>query len=648
MTNNPFTRAILVRAALGFVPPLVRMTLLEDPSFREEYGLHMDVEIAFDGSGFSFQRSALFEAIRNVLSGTSVVEVIDSKGQKWFLENHNQEGELSRLVLSCDENHCILPDFSVLSPDRSERLRSLDMAVTDLNLSSNEVDAWRKILTQRPLKDEEFDAYQEELRETPNSQARAIRRAIVDGLINIGFLVPSSLKYYQRLVGDYDGSNSIHEYAVSKGRTLFDTLLNWRSFDGFLFSLFLSSHSSLMAEIQINQLSSEDLRRAYDYLEKHGDRTSQLGAIEVGFRVLPSIPEIEPVLIRLIEQIRDDDVEGNASGFKLLSALFILVDGELSRARLLSAKPPFYRRLAALAQSALIHRLLLDSSINLDQFCSWASNLHFEQFFLQSLTDMRLEPRWNPYLATGSQMKAEFIGRIMNAARQYEQNITGDKLYDLVLSDKVGSLSSHSDIRQIFPGPLEGSEESGNILPSSIIEEIEMQLNTEKVEPSSFTALVNLALFFSVGAEQAELAARVLQLGNHRLENVEDRLQLMAILNGLATVAAATRSSSLANELRILARIYRHDAQFALSVQESMGICLLAAASRANLTEWCEFVGEWLTELAFSNLEGDDDQVLLSHLRCLCHAVPELWVTCGRADAALIAYNSSRNPACSN
>ena len=51
----------------------------------------------------------------------------------------------------------------------------------------------------------------------------------------------------------------------------------------------------------------------------------------------PTRPEIEPFLIRLIEQIRDDDVDGQASGFKLLSALFVLVDGELSRTRLLSA-----------------------------------------------------------------------------------------------------------------------------------------------------------------------------------------------------------------------------------------------------------------------------------------------------------------------
>lgn len=96
----------------------------------------------------------------------------------------------------------------------------------------------------------------------------------------------------------------------------------------------------MTAEISVEHLGNEDLVRAFDFLEKHGDRISQLGAIEIGLRLLPERPEIEPLIIRLIEQIRDDDVDGSASEFKLLSALFLLVDGELSRTRLLSGAPP--------------------------------------------------------------------------------------------------------------------------------------------------------------------------------------------------------------------------------------------------------------------------------------------------------------------
>jgi hypothetical protein len=292
----------------------------------------------------------------------------------------------------------------------------------------------------------------------------------------------------------------------------------------------------------------------------------------------------------------------------------------------------------------LIHRQLLNSAIDIDQLCEWIFSNFGEQFLFQSLADMRLEPRWNPSLAVASQMKADFFGRIMIAANKYEQNIKSIELSNLVLGEGSGSLHSISKFPwPYFPGPLEGSEDTPNILPTDISEIIEIQLGADEVGPSSFIALVNSALIYSVGSDHAELAAKALKLGSYRLANIEDRSQLLAILNGLATVAAVTRNRTLADELRVLVRRYKHDAQYGLSIDEALMIGLVAGASRADLNDWREFVGEWLTELAFSELENDDGDVLLSHLRCLCNAVPELWVSCGRADAALIAYNASRS-----
>ena len=646
MTNSAYLRAALVQAGLEFAPPLIRKTLLEDSGFREEYGFTVDAVLSFGDSGVSVQRYDLFDAVRKILSGASVNEVTDTDGQKWRLKNISGEGELPNLSLSRGEQRLILPDFAALSPDSTTRLRSFNKAASDVNLPRSVRDTWRNVLTERALEDDEVDAFHSEFRDTPIEKARSIRGEIVCRQSSISSLFPPSRKYFERLVGAYDGSASIRDYAASSARTLFDQLSAWRPYDGFLFCLFLSSHSSMTVKINVDQLGSEDLVRAFDFLDKHGDRTSQLGAIEVGLRILPWRPEIEPILIRLIEQIRDDDVDGQASGFKLLSALFLLVDGELSRTRLLSAAPPFYRRLAALSQAALIHRQLVNSAVDIDQFCEWAFSNRGEQYYLQSLADMRLEPRWNPDLAAASQMKADFFGRIMIAAKNYEQNIKDGELSDLVLATKSGSLNSLSDFfHPYLPGPLEGAEESQNILPTEIAETIETQLGAEEVGPSSFIALVNSALIFRVGADQAELAARALKLGSYRLANVEDRSQLLAILNGLATVAAVTRSRALANELRILVRRYRRDAQYALSIEEAMKICLVAAVSRADLNDWREFAGDWLTELAFSDLEDDDGKVLHSHLKCLCHAVPELWVFCGRADASLMAYNASRHPA---
>lgn len=639
--NAPHIRSALVQATLNLVPPLIRDTLFEDPNFQEKYGIAIDSTLSFGDSDVSFQRSKLFNAVREVLADVSVKEVADTEAQEWQLKNTSEKGELPSFLLSRGNQDISLPpSFVALSPDKDTRLRFFNKVASEFNLPSSTSDRWHNILAESALEDDGIEALNDEIIDTPVAKVLSIHSDIVEGQSSISSLVPASRRYFERLVGEYDGSTSIYDYASNEGRKIFSQLSAWRPYDGFLFSLFLASHSSLTAEINVDQLSNEDLVRAFDTLDKHGDRISQLGAIEVGFRVLPSRPDIEQALIHLIEKIRDDDINGQASGFRILSALFYLVDGELSRTWLFSADPPFYRRLAALSQAALIHRQLVNLRVDVDKFSEWAFD-NRGGYYLQSLADMRLEPRWNPDLAAASQMKANFLGRIMLSADTYGQNITNNQIYDLVSGDEARSLKSFSDfLYPWFPGPLEGTKDTQNTLPAEVTGAIEAQLGRKKVGPSSFIALVNFAPICRISTDQAELAATTLKRTSHRFQNIESRSQFVAILDGLAKVASVARSHVLADELRILVRKYRHDAEYALSMGEVIKICLIAAASRADLNDWTEFVGDWLTELAFSDLKDDEGLEFHLCLKTLCHAVPELWVSCGRADAALMAFNA--------
>ena len=576
--NSPYVRSVLARKALELVPLLIRDTLLEDSSFREMYGLKAEPILFFPDSDISFYRSILYDTARKVLSGAPEKKVINREGQKWRLKIIDNKGELPALSISRGEKHFFLPNLEVLSPDKSIRLRFLDAVVSDVNLPNSVSEPWRDILSERALEDDEVDAFHSEFLDTPVVKTHSINRDVRARQVSRASLVPPSRRYFERLVGEYDGSASIHDYASGNGRKLFEQLSAWHPYEGFLFSLFLSSHAALTDEISVDQLNDDDLVRAFDFLDKDGDRISQLGAIEVGLRVLPSRPEIEQALIRLIERIRDDEVDGKASGFKLLSALFHFIDGELSRIRLFSAKPPFYRRLAALSQAALIHRQFVGLSVDIDQFSEWAFS-NCGGFYLQSLVDMRSEPRWDPNFATAPQMKDDFLGRILNIAKKYEQNITGSQIYDLVFGDGANSLQSLiNPFYSYLPGPLEGDQNAQHILPPNCAEEIEIQLSAEEVGPASFPALVNLALIYRIDSDQAELAATALKRSNYHLRNIENESQLAAILDGLATVAAVSRSSSLADELLILVRKYRRDAEYELSLQEVIRICLIAAA----------------------------------------------------------------------
>ena len=629
---------VIAHSALNYVPPAIRQTLLKDSGFRDEHQLPTDSTMEFDD--VVIQVSVISKAVRLVLSGKSSVEVTDSSQKKWQVKNISPKGNLPNLVMYSDVERNLPLCFTALSPDREIRLRSFDLVSQNVNLPAKVSQKWRGILACRALYDEETYDFEDVVRFTPMTIARNLNSEISGGGSPISSLVPPSRDYYERLVGKYDGSPSVREYAAANGRTLFDQLSGWKPYEGFLLSLLLSSHSSLTDEIKIDRLSGEELIKAYEFLVEHGDRISQLGAIEIGLRVMSEKTELEQPLTHLIENIRDDDVDGPVSGFKLTSTLFCFVDGELARTMLLSDTPPFYRRLAAMAQASLINRQLVVSSIDIDRFCALMPDDRRFQHFLQSLTDMRQEPCWDPRFAAASQMKSEFVGRIIITADRFRNALENSPVHSLLHSEEADSLRTYNHLLfSYLPGPLEGAEKTQVHLPSELAEIIHNQLSSETTEPSSFIALVNYGLVFGLSEELSGLAVNALRTANYRLRNVESREQLVATLYGLAAVAAATRSAEFSDVIRIVVRRYRLDANFALSIQEVINICLISAASRSELHAWSQYVGDCMTEFALGDLENYEGLTCYAYLIGLCHAVPELWVSCGKADAALMAFN---------
>ena len=631
----------LADAALQLAPPMFRDSLLGESDFCEKYKLKTYQAVSFGLPEVRFQHSGLCAAARKVLSGRSSAQVADKDGRKYELKNIGGKGQLPELTLFHEDVMYPLPLGFIMLSSKRKRLRFFEESASASNLPEDARDRWRSVLEKRSLEEREIQEFENDFMNTPVDMAQSIRRISAGGRIDVSFLVPCSEKYFERLVGRYDGSATVENYAAAVAGNLFRELSAWRPYEGFLSSLLLSSHSALTDEIPVERLDADELARAFDFLEKHGDRLSQLGAVEVGMRVVQSRPEIETALVRIVRNIRDDDPNGESSGFKHLQALFCLVDGELSRTHLLSSKPPFYRRQAALSQAALINRQMANSPADIDLFCQSALVIRSGESYLQSLVDMRLEPRWVPDLWTSAQIKANFVGRIMAAAARYEQNIENSELYGLVLGTSAESLQfAGVPFYYDLPGPLEGNPELAKSLPPWAGTAIEEQVNSDRLTPLSFGALVNSGRNFLVDLRQTELVARALKRADYRIADLQGRSQLLAVLDGLAAVAATARSRSLADVLRILVRKYRRDAQYPVPVAEDVKICLMAAASRTDPDEWRTFVGDWMTELASGELKSEDGELLHLQLLYLCRIVPELRVSCDKAWAALRAYNA--------
>lgn len=634
MVASPYERSALALAALRHFPSSVLESVISDPAFRNSYGFTADGQLSFGNSGVSVQRSKLFNGIREILADTNARPIIkDVGGGEWRLELINKDKKLL-IALSDGARRIFLPDCSALSPDRAIRLNGFVREADDVNLPTQVLTKWCENLSCGVLSDEEMESLYAETTETPIRVAELIRSEMESGGSKISTLVPRSEQYFNRLVGECQQSRTIEEYAHAEAQDHIHQLMSWRAYDGFLLALLLSSHSLNSFLIKIDQVNEENLIRAYQWLQTDGDMISKLGAIEIGLSILDRQPKIEPFIKGMISQIRDDNVDGERSRFQLLSALIILVEGELSRTKTLREKPPFWRRLASIAQASLIEREI-SGLVDITKFCEWAIQVQGQYFYFQTLSDLRREPRWHPEFVSSHQLKAEFVGRIVGAAQLNTSKIEILPLRELLLDE--GPECLHFLVKFPFsylPGPLEGGIESQNELPIDIVRKIEDQLSDDDLRPDSFAALVNSALLFHLSSHQAQLAAKALRIGKHQLKQA-GKEHIFSVLNGLATVAAVTRSTELAAELKILMRRCWHQPGQYLSTEAALQTGLIAAAAHSDLMSWCDFVGEWITELAFQPSSLDEMRRLNSSVELLFHIVPELWCTCGRAQAAL-------------
>ena len=629
--------AEIARITSEYFPPLVRQSLLTDTQYLKDFGSGVQQVLSFHDGTFASRRDHLFAAIRSILSGEVGVTVEDVHGNQWNLEEELEKGDLPVLSVLRNAVRIVLPNFLFLSPDKHIRIRSFERSASEAHLPSQLKNEWIKTLTTRSLGDEEVAELLEQFQHTLGYTSNIIRREVGKNKVLVSNLVPSSKKYYESLVGSYGNEDSLDNYVAKRLPDFLSDLILRESNEFLPFALLLSSYSGITKMISIEHISDDIFNAILSRLSDDGDRLSQLGAVEVGLRFVADRPASESAIIEIIRILNDDDGSRSASGYRLQTSLFKLVECELSSRRILVTAPPFYRRLASLAHASVIYRQILRSGVDVALFCDYLDQNYSLRFQIQSFSDMRVEPRWEPTFSSPIYLRSEFLSRIVGTGLERLQGSEGRDIHEIVLGKNKSSLQSQMEFPYWhFAGPLEGGLDLAGGLPADLVAEIKSQMSTVQVTPRSFVALINSVFVGPIERSTATLASDALVRSRYRFRNVEDKNQLINILYGLARVGAYSRDSELAASLRVVSRNYRNDRQFPLTVDEEVRLLLMSGACFSGLKEWCEFVGSWIMELAFDGLDDHESRRLLHWtLQVLCDIVPAVWSYCGAADAAL-------------
>ena len=443
-------------------------------------------------------------------------------------------------------------------------------------------------------------------------------------------------------MGDPNDKTELKGFVEDAAATRIQHWLKRDPIEGMKRAFLLSSHMLFVQAINLKDVPREQVLQFFNWLAKSGDRISQLGAIECGLTCLDILPELEAELVKMVQAFLSDDPDNKDGRPSLLSSLIVMVEGELARLGIAKRRPPFWRRLATIAHASVMERQILAAGIPPSTFLDWAMQSRGELYYLQSFIDLRREPRWLPDFVLPHQLKAECVGRIAGAGISNAAKIQTPDLKALLSEPDGGAIKSQLNFPFAFlPGPLEGGIESIVEMPPEIEADLRKGLEAEELTAKSFISLVNSPLIFRIGPQLSQLAAQALRRAQYQLRQTRAQNDTFSLLSGLATVAAATRSSELAEEVRVLVRVVRRTPGIDIAPEDAMRIAMIAAAAFNDIGKWCQFVGDWLTELAFENMSREKAAILQQHIRVLCQLEPNLWETCARAEAASSAYVQS-------
>jgi hypothetical protein len=634
MSREAYIRAAVAMAASRLFPSTVRDAVISDVKFTEGFGLKAEAIIRFGRDDLAFQRSSFFDAIRLALRpGYEPSSVDNTQGETWQVrvspEKSPVEISLARGPVRLMVNH-----FGLLSPDGAVRLATLFHEADNFGLATEQIAVWRELLEEREPTDDEVIIIQEDIKDTPVAVASIIRENLANGSVSLEVWVPHSTRYYERLVGRWENGLLLEDYAAQIAPRQFGELLKWRGAEGLKRAFLMAPQPYLSAALAEAPIDDEVLAEALIWLADKGDAMSIAAGIEIAEPRIAGNGRLKEPFVRLLKAFIVSDLNLKVDQFELLSCVFLAVYGEMAHCRVHADKPPFWRKLAALAQTSLITWCIIDIGGDASELASWLQLVRSQMYLLQCFADLRVEPRWLPDFGFPRQMRNEICGRVWTAVRKLASDELEPELAELINGGGQGGLKQKfNHVQACLPGPLEGGIAPVADLPSDEVTRIEEALSSERITAESVSGLANFAIVVRYPVKLTDMAADAIARADHRLSHTENKSFILYLL-GLASAAAVTRSAKLADALFILLRTYRHFHPDQLTTEDAFRIALIGCASRAELMDWCKCVGEFMTDCAFQPITADEAGRLHSHLVHLCHLVPELWSSCGQAEAA--------------
>ncbi len=610
-------------------PETIKNRLLADKEFLS----HANIRVGTYAGIGEFVHEEIVAALVTARETQDLVTVRTKKGKSVQLERTSQ----GVMVYFSDKNEqsqtALISDFSLLDPDPVVRINAFSLMQKEYWPALLSSDKWSTILESRPLVEAELDLLLEVADTCPKHVYKVIDQKWRTGSINVLDLIPSSISYYECLIGPQPSDLEVDQWITQKLLPYHRLLLDNDLVSGLAFALPASLRSDITANNITSNHSNDEM---WDALQEIGQIDTPFALLGVLQIALPrsSDERFKTLAAAVIERLCAPELIGRdgIDTYKLMAPLLALCIRWISIQEGFLRISPYWRRAAAFAHCHFLLDILRSRKIDLERFPDWCNNSMTHEMIVAELLDMQKEPMWRPLELTPNSLRSEVLGRLSLLVLEAEANniqIPNLELIHSTISERglAGILTTQ------FCGPLEGHLRREKV-PHSLIsaenhkDEILKLLACLKEKPcgEEWEILMVNSKLFSFDDSILEEMAQIVNEMDMSSGWADEKLSFLNALALIALIAASQPSELLATSL--VTALNRNASKLSNGIDAGHGyqILLTAASAYCERQSWLDWLEKCLADYAYFLPSGEPSLTLFQCLNMLKKLFPvEEW-----------------------
>ena len=507
---------------------------------------------------------------------------------------------------------------SILSPHQEERVQALQRFVDFLGPTAPDFSALRIQAMERVLSDDEVaELFAERASGVAALQSLAAM-AFHTNHVMLEALIPDSFVYFERFCGPSPGDTEHEEYLHTVLPQYRKGLLRHNLVRGLDICLQGALRDDLMPGAWTGHLNDDELWDALTACNPWRDPFALLGALDIALSRQHDA-RYQSFAAEAVDKLVQEEWP-RSDGIDVYELLPLFAELALNRINTLEGgvlRPPCWKRMCAWMQAGFLVHLTQRFHLALESVREWAQKHQTRAGLYAQMLDLRHEPMYRAAEMSRRALRDEIVGRLVLLRERHKaagRLVPGAVSIDEAIS-RLGE--DGSPLGWALPGPLDGHRRPAEAgiprLPEDHSAWAAEALATNPASPVVST-LAYLSQHFDLGEELLRrIRVAIVQIAVVSAEtSLEERI---GRLMDTALIACAQRDVELASAIASTVVATAHSAHSKSEIRILFHALLLASAAWQNETEWAEWLGSQLTEMALRLPAGEPSATFFAHLQ---------------------------------